>query len=275
MASVRDFYDGRGWKKRANGRFTDAVQFEDLRPVSDEYRSKCLLRVNRFLKKGGRFILDVASGPIQFPEHVSYSEGYTRRICADISFTALVKARKCLGGTCRCVQCDIADLPFKTESMDGVVSLHTIYHVAESMQVRAFTEVARVLGKDRTAVVVYTWGNHSTLMTIAMAPFLPLKIGKRILKLLANSKKESAVPVAGEPQLYFHPHSRNYLMKHLDRETPFDTVVWRSLSVPFMKSYVHRWLFGKLLLRIVYTMEDLFPELLGRVGAYPMFVFRK
>jgi hypothetical protein len=64
-------------------------------------------------------------------------------------------------------------------------------------------------------------------------------------------------------------------MKHLGRETPFDAVVWRSLSVPFMKLYVHRWLFGTVLLRVIYKMEDLFPELLGRFGAYPMFVFRK
>jgi ubiquinone/menaquinone biosynthesis C-methylase UbiE len=273
--TVREFYDGKGWKRGSDGRFADAAQFEDLRPVSAEYRSKCLLRVNRFLTKGGRFLLDVASGPVQFPEHVSYSAGYARRICADISFTALIEARKCLGDTCWCVQSDITNLPFRSESVDGVVSLHTMYHVEETMQVQAFAEIVRVLGKDCTAVVVYTWGNRSSLMAIALAPFLPLKIGKRILRLLARGPLGSALPATGEPQLYFHPLSRNYLMKHLGRETPFDTVVWRSLSVPFLKTYVHRWLFGKLLLRIVYKMEDLFPELLGSVGAYPLFVFRK
>ncbi len=273
--TVSEFYDGTGWKRGSDGRFSDAAQFEDLRPVSAEYRSKCLLRVNRFLTKGGRFILDVASGPIQFPEHVSYSEGYARRICADISFTALIEARKCLGDACCCVQSDITNLPFRSESVDGVVSLHTMYHVEKTMQIQAFAEIVRVLGKGRTAVVVYTWGNRSPLMAIALAPFLPLKIGKRILKLLAGGPLRSAPPVTGGPQLYFHPHSRNYLKKHLGRETPFDTVVWRSLSVPFMKSYVHRWLFGREFLRIVYKMEDLFPGLLGAVGAYPLFVFRK
>ncbi|MEW6242318.1 MAG: hypothetical protein AB1564_16065, partial [Chloroflexota bacterium] len=93
---VREFYDQVGWSQVGEGLYQNA-RYEDLRPVSREYIHKCHLRVNRHLAPRGDFLLDAGSGPVQWPEYLTYSEGYRFRVCADISITALREARTRLG----------------------------------------------------------------------------------------------------------------------------------------------------------------------------------
>jgi ubiquinone/menaquinone biosynthesis C-methylase UbiE len=273
--SVRRFYEGYGWKRNQDGFFTDASRFEDLRPVSAEYRSKCHLRVNRYLgKKGAGILLDVASGPIQYPEHRSYSDGFEFRICGDMSMAALREARRQLGDAGRYVQCDITHLPFKSAAVDAAVSLHTIYHVPAQEQGVAFEEVVRVLKQGCTAVIVYDWANHSLLMTFATAPRLAVRAFLRGMKFLRKKKriKESG---HSAPELYFHPHGHLWVKRNLLSRYDMDIMVWRSVSIPFLRMYIHQKLAGRLILRFIYRLEEVFPGLLGRLGAYPMFIIRK
>src|SRR3989304_2617065 len=93
---VREFYDQVGWQAISKGVYQNAT-YEDLRPVSREYIHKCHLRVNRHLRPRGKFLLDAGSGPIQYPEYLTYSQGYRYRVCVDISAVALQEARKALG----------------------------------------------------------------------------------------------------------------------------------------------------------------------------------
>ena len=79
---VRRFYDSIGWQEESEGFYQNA-RYEDLRPVSAEYIDRCHLRVNRFIRKEGRFMLDAGSGPVQYPQYLTYSEGYDYRVCAD------------------------------------------------------------------------------------------------------------------------------------------------------------------------------------------------
>src|SRR5437763_1497210 len=96
--AVQRFYEDVGWQRNESGEpFADAERFEDLRPVARDYIHACHLRVNRFLKRPGRYLLDVASGPVQYPEYLSYTDGFERRICVDLSRVALAEARKKIG----------------------------------------------------------------------------------------------------------------------------------------------------------------------------------
>jgi len=67
------------------------------------------LRVNRHLAQHGNCLLDAGSGPVQWPEYLTYSEGYRYRVCADISITALKAARHKLLQRGLYVVADIAD----------------------------------------------------------------------------------------------------------------------------------------------------------------------
>jgi len=263
-AGNRTFYDDVGWQKAEGGQFTDSALFEDLRPVSAEYIHRCHLRVNRYLSPTGRFLVDAASGPVQFPEYLTYSEGYDKRICVDFSFRALVEARKTVGDRGAYVLADITKLPLRDGAADAVVSINTIYHVPEDEQAEAFNELHRVLAPGRTAVVVYAW-HHSVLMRLFEIPM-------RAVRLLARlAGRRSAGPTV---PLYFRPKGHRWFVR---RPWPFRyrIAVWRAVSVPFLEFYGRARLGGRRLLSFVFWLEERMPGLMGRLGQYPLIVMAK
>ena len=110
---VKNFYDEKGWFADEAGNYEDAVIFEDLRDVTKDYIKKCHDRVNRFLNPSGTYMLDAASGALQFQDYLQYSENYKYRICVDFSFQALTEAKRKLGDKGICVLCDMTNMPFK------------------------------------------------------------------------------------------------------------------------------------------------------------------
>jgi ubiquinone/menaquinone biosynthesis C-methylase UbiE len=276
-AQVRQFYDMAGWKRVSDSLFADAARVEDMRDVSSDYRHKCHRRINKYLSHDGKYLLDVASGPIQCSEYLSYSKGHTYRICADISSTALREARHTLtehglADHGLYVQCDIVNLPFKESSIDEAISLHTIYHVSANRQTDAFRELHRVLQPGACAVVVYAWSRHSLLMSITL-PYKALVLAKQQIRRLLD--KITGRSRSNEPDLYFHPHRFRWFARNLRPLMDFELAVWRSVNVQFLKLFIHERLFGRALLALIYRLEEKFPRLLGRFGAYPILVIRK
>ncbi|HEX5106438.1 MAG TPA: class I SAM-dependent methyltransferase, partial [Pirellulaceae bacterium] len=167
--AVQRYYDDIGWSTGAGGKaFVDAQNWEDLRAVAQDYIRACHRRVKRHLRPTGKYLLDVASGPVQYPEYLEYSERYAVRICVDISFAALREARRKLGDRGIFILGDITNLPLAEGIADGVVSLHTIYHTPADEQATAFREIYRVLAPGCTAAVVYCW--RSALIKAVMLP---------------------------------------------------------------------------------------------------------
>jgi len=107
---VREFYDEIGWQQEGDGHYQN-TRFEDLRPVSREYIHNTRLRVMNGLIPTGRFLLDAGSGPVQYEEYKTYSLGYQKRVCLDISIQALKQAANGSALTACCVG-DLASLPF-------------------------------------------------------------------------------------------------------------------------------------------------------------------
>jgi len=150
---VREFYDQVGWQQVSQGTYQNA-RYEDLRPVSHEYIHRCHLRVKRFLKPAGRYLLDAGSGPVQYPEYLTYSQGFSYRVCADISMVALQEARKRLGDRGLYVVADVANLPFRAGVFESTVSLHTLHHLPPQDHARAYAEIFRTLAAESPAVIV-------------------------------------------------------------------------------------------------------------------------
>ena len=262
---VQHFYDELGWKK-CDAVFSDAAIFEDLRSVTAQYQHDCHARVATHLARAGSYLLDVASGPVQYDEYLAYSSGYRRRVCVDISFLALVEARRRLGDRGIYILGDVTGLPLADDAFDGVVSLHTIYHVPAGEQEAAFKEIHRVLAPGGKAVVVYSWGRHSLLMLATVLPILACRFLSRQLR--------RARAGGGRQDLYAHQHSYRWFAS---RQWPFSYELrsWRSVGVDFTKLYVHRWLFGRAILRGTYRLEERWPQLLGIIGQYPMILIGK
>jgi ubiquinone/menaquinone biosynthesis C-methylase UbiE/uncharacterized protein YbaR (Trm112 family) len=270
--AVKQFYDQIGWHKQDETVFTDAVKFEDLRPVSQEYIHHCNRRVSRYLKPNGRFLLDVASGPLQFPEYVSYSDNFDYRICVDLSLIALKEASRKLDSKAICLLADITNLPLVDNLVDNAISLHTIYHVPKDEQQPAFEEIFRVLKQEAAAVIVYHWGDHSPLMNMVMFHYQAARLIRKIFRTIKKSTAGSSVST--EPKLYFHAHRYSWFIRP-SWKLPFELVPWRSVSVPFLKFYIHPRLFGRQALKLIYALEERFPTMAGWLGQYPMFIIRK
>ncbi len=266
---VKKFYDEKGWFENDAGNYEDAVIYEDLRQVSKEYIKKCHDRVNRFLNPSGKYLLDAASGALQYQDYLQYSKNYKYRVCLDFSFQALLEAKKKLGDKALCILGDMTNMPFKDGVMDGFVSLNTVYHIPKDEQVTAINELYRVLAANGKGVVVYDWYKHSTWMNIWMLPFRGFVFIKN--RIMDTVGKLLGVKGA-ERRLYFYAHKPSFFREQLP---PYQLKVWRSLSVHFMRYYIHSWLFGKQILDWVYKKEERSPELCGLKGEYPMLLFEK
>lgn len=280
MGEVMQFYDEIGWAQAQSGDFADAELFEDLRPVTAAYIHNCHMRVKRHLPPSGKYLLDVASGPLQYDEYLTYSEGYDYRICGDISLTALRAARRKLRDRGIYVQCDITRLPFKDGAVDAAISLHTIYHVPENLQLSAFREIERVLVAGGSGVVVYSWGKHSIAMVLA-APsirrlanaLLPEVIAAKLRRRAGRNLGASDLAELG-PELYFRPHSHRWFRDNVAAGSAWEILVWRTVDVAFMKRYIRSERGARFLQRL-FRWEDAKPRLFGRIGQYPMLVLHK
>ncbi len=281
--NVREFYDRVGWQM-VNEDFYQNAQYEDLRPVSQEYIHRCHLRVNRHLAPEGRYLLDAGSGPVQYPEYLTYSEGYHARVCMDISIVALREARKRLGDKGLYVVADIAHLPFKPDVFDGIVSLHTVHHVPLEDKIPAYEELYRTLKPGRSMVVVNGWTNAPLM--VRLNPFMgfmrrlrrwwvrkikrqkPIDVPARD----AFSEEEAPQSPAGT---YVQKLNADWLSQALAGRMDFEIFVWRSVSVAFLRSVIYPDWGGRFWLRLLFGMEALFPGFFGRKGQYPLVVVCK
>jgi ubiquinone/menaquinone biosynthesis C-methylase UbiE len=266
---VREFYDQIGWLQVGAGLYQNA-RYEDLRPVSRDYIHKCHLRVNRHLASRGDFLLDAGSGPVQWPEYLTYSAGYRFRVCADLSITALREARTRLGAGGLYVIADIANLPFKSEVFDGVVSMHAIHHLALSEHRRAYVEFNRVLKAGREAVIINGWHNP-LLMRMAE----PLIRSGRWLTGRSSKKKKNWSAEDEQAGTFVEKMTPHWLKNELKGVVKFEIFPWRSLSPRFMRWFVRPILAGGAFLEFVFWLEERFPKFFGENGQYPLIVLRK
>lgn len=263
---VRTFYNRVGWKEISEGLYQNA-RYEDLRPIAQEYIHRCHQRVQRYIAPRGRFFLDAGSGPIQYPEYLEYSHGYEKRVCADISHTALIAARQRIGDHGLFAVSDVSRLPFAPEVFDGVVSLHTIHHLPEEDHVSAYLELARVLALGRRAAVVNGW-DRSPLMDRLDTLKGWMKTRKGVaFKEMDAEEKEAGTHVV--------KHDARWLRQALDGRLNYRIRVWRTMSTNVMRFFIRPEWGGRYWLRLLFWLEDRFPRFFGERGLYPLVVIQK
>jgi ubiquinone/menaquinone biosynthesis C-methylase UbiE len=286
--NVRKFYDNVGWQMVDEDLYQNA-QYEDLRPVSWEYIHRCHMRVNRHLAKEGCYFLDAGSGPVQYPEYLTYSEGYRIRVCTDISIVALKEARKRLGDHGRYVVSDIAHLPFKSETFDGIVSLHTVHHVPMEDKITAYEELYRTLNPGKKMVVVNGWTKAPLMASLTRLMHSVkqvrgwwLRTVKKQAVETEQAEVENRVPPTEKPEKPKRPAGTfvekldaEWLIEALEGRMDYEILVWRSVSVSFLRSVIYPDWGGRFWLKVLFLLEDIFPRILGRIGQYPLVVVTK
>jgi SAM-dependent methyltransferase len=274
--SVKEYYEAEGWTQTDAGHYEDALKFEDLRPVSQEYIQKTRMRVKEQLPPQGTYFLDAGSGPIQYPEYLAYSEDYDWRVCVDITLSALRGAQqKVPAGRGLFVLASIPTLPFKPDVFDAITSIHVIYHIEQNQQRPALEELYRVLKPGGTGVIVYAWPPHLPVMLLVAIPFLIWRTWRRARRVLRRMLPggTSKPRRTGTASFYYSPHPRGWFLHGWDFE--FDILSWRSLGTPLLKNLIQSWLLGKSFLRLIFALESRYPRFFGRFGHYPMLILEK
>jgi hypothetical protein len=86
----------------------------------------------------------------------------------------------------------------------------------------------------------------------------PLYTAKRFLRRIIKGK-----PPAAPEGLYFHPHDYRWFRQEIGDH--WDVSVWRSISVPTMRRWLHG-AFGRWMLAGLFRIESAFPRCFGRHG---------
>ncbi len=273
---VRQFYNRVGWQVVSDGMYQNA-SYEDLRPVSSGYIHRCHLRVGRYLKPSGRYLLDAGSGPIQYPEYLTYSQAYAFRVCADISIVALIEARKRLGDRGLYVVADVANLPFKSGVFEGEVSLHTLHHLTPADHRGAYLELHRVLQTGCSGTIVNGWKESWLMKKASRLIHFMERMTRQPVPAPDNSSsiRGEASGVSEASGTYVSKYDADWVKNALDGKMRYEIRVWRSVTVRFLRAAIHPWTGGRLCLWMLFGLEEFFPRFFGEKGAYPLIIIHK
>ena len=245
----------------AGGVTNDAASFEDLRPAAAAYVSACRRRTLAHLPLAGQRILDMASGPIQYPEYLEYSAGFATRVCVDLSRRALDMAKAKIGEHGEYLHGDFLDLD--VAPVDAAISLHTIYHIDQRRQEAAVRKLIAVTRPGGTIVIVYS--NPDNIVSA---------IKSRLQRLTSGVRRPAAAAGQMPDTLYFQPFPLAWWQRFTDagRVTIYP---WRTFSSRVQQSLIPGNRFGEWLLARLFSAEARFPRFFARIGCYPMIVIRK
>lgn len=270
---VFDYYNEVNYKIKDSLKiYEDSPKWVDFRDVSSQYMRTSFARSSRFYAPTGKYLLDIASGPIGLPEYMKLCDGYEYRVCVDISINALIQAKMNIekAGKQGIYICgDITNIPLLDNSVDTVLSQHTLYHIPKSEQKTAVNEMYRVAKFDAKIVIIYSWFYHSWFMNLSLNIVQLYRIfrhffGKIFVQIFPS-----------KPRLYFYVHSPNWFKKNFDFSKDIEFFCWRSTNKYFMKLYVHDWFFGKHFLDRLILLEDKYSHFLSTFGEYPAIVITK
>ena len=257
---VKALYDETGWKEVEEGVTHDAHIWEDLRPAVSDYVAATRRRVLRHLPDEGERLLDMASGPIQYPEYLEFSQGFTTRVCVDLSQRALDMAQAKIGDHGEYLCGDFLDLDIPASSMDAVISLHTVYHIHRDRQPAVVRKLIDVAKPGANVVIIYS--NPDNLVSMLARP---------IRKVLGRTNPMDG---ARPETIYFDPQPLTWWQQFSD-VAEVSIHPWRALSTPVQKRLIPSGKLGTRMLESLFKLEDRFPRFFIRYGCYPMIVLRK
>lgn len=262
--SVSKFYNSVGWATDGNNT-EDAKRFEDLRKYTQKYAKKTRNLVMDFIPESGGYILDMASGPIQYKEYLNYSKNFEKRWCVDLSKDALNMAEKRIGDHGVFLHGSFFLLPFDDDFFDCSISLHTIYHMAKEKQEEAVRKLIRITKSGKPIIIIYS--NPDVFWNSSLFRKLGLLKGERRTHIDKNSQVRKNT-------LYFDPHPLSWWDRFTD-QAELKIVPWRSFGPAAQKKIIPNNWVGKKMLDVLFSLERTFPKFFVKHFTYPMIILTK
>ncbi|HSJ31774.1 MAG TPA: class I SAM-dependent methyltransferase [Longimicrobiales bacterium] len=262
---VARFYETVGWKE-VGAVTEDARRFEDLRDCARRYISRCRLRVLRHIPARGELLLDMASGPVQYPEYLEYSRHFAKRYCVDFSAEALARARERLGEHGVYLHGSFFDLELPADTFDCAVSLHTIYHMDRNRQEEAVRKLLRLVKPGRPVIVVYS---NPDSLPARLRRSHPAGALRRLL-----ARHAPAADPDRADGLYFFQHPNRWWLRFAD-QADIEIRPWRSLGSEDQKRLIPDSRLGTAMLDTLFRLEDRFPRFFAAHFQYIMVVLTR
>lgn len=270
---VLDYYNEINYKAKGSFNiYEDSSKWVDYREVSSKYLHTSFARASRFYPPSGKYLLDIASGPVGLAEYLSLSDGYDCRICMDVSVNALLQAKQNMekAGKKGIYICgDITNIPLKDNAIDTVLSQHTLYHIPKNDQRTAVNELYRVALPGSKVVIIYSWFYHSWFMNLS----LNVVQIYRIIRHFAGKVYIRIFP--SRPRLYFYSHSPGWFKKSFDFGKDMEFHCWRSTNKYFMSIFIHKCFFGRQILDRLIKLENKYSKFMSTFGEYAAIVIIK
>lgn len=245
--------------------YEDTPRWIDFRDVSSDYIHNSLKRAMPYLTPGGKYMLDIASGPIGLEEYINLSEDFEIRICADISVNALMRAKANYKERKAVFICaDICNIPLKDNVCNSVLCQHTLYHIPKDEQKKAVEEMYRATKPGGNLVIVYSWFYRSWFMNVSLFPVQLYRVARHF------AGKVYVRLFKSRPRLYFFPHSMRWFRTSFLFSDRIEFYSWRSINKYFLKIFIHERLGGRRILQWLQRSEERHPKLWARVGEYPI-----
>ncbi len=262
---VSEFYNTVGWELN-DGYTEDAKLWEDLRHNSCDYISKCRLRLLRHIPNNGNNMLDMASGPIQFPEYLEYSKTYDKRYCVDLSAVALDLAKNKIGDKGVFLHGSFFDLEIPANHFDCSLSLHTIYHMDRDLQEIAVRKLLHVTKIGKPVIIVYS--NPNTLISY------PFRVARKVANYIGVKNNILNQVQPAENMIYFYAHPISWWNRFKD-SAEVEIFPWRAFASNALKILIPDNKFGAWLLDLLFRCEDRFPKIFVKFFQYPIIVLKK
>ena len=260
---VSKFYNTIGWETE-EGITEDARRWEDLREHAKEYVSKCRLRVLKHIPEYGENLLDMASGPIQYPEYLEYSSNFNKRYCIDLSSSALESAKNKIGDHGVFLHGSFFDILLEENYFDCAISLHTIYHIDKNKQEEAVKKLINITKENKPVIIVY-----SNPKTIFSFPF-------RMVRHIKNYLIKSNLTFVKKPaeNLYFYSHPIGWWYRFSEIAC-VNILPWRSFGSNVQKLFFPNNKIGSKMFSLLFYLEEKFPDFFVKHFLHPMIILTK
>lgn len=263
---VQSFYDEKGWAQTDEGVFGETKAYVDTRAAPFAFTKRCMRRLQRHFRQGGRYLLDAGSGPIPHNELLDYGQAFSKRVCIDLSVAALKTARTKLGERGVYLQGDLTRLPLQSNCIDAVTCNHVIYQIPDAeAQAAAFRELWRVLKPGGVGVVVYWWKRAPLEWRLAK---IARVFGQPPQAQFGDEIEETGPEPVHAPQSVEWFEAQAWPFRY--RYEPY-----RAITNPFMRQHVRDDWRGRMFLDGVFALQVLAPSMCARYGAIPAILIFK
>jgi hypothetical protein len=142
--------------------------------------------------------------------------------------------------------------------------------------------VYRVLAPQSTAVIVNGWTESPLMQRWTRWVDLAEALGGAIARLRGKPAPEKTGKQTAESTQKSAPTgtfvrklNAAWLREQVGEKMELSILVWRSVSVRWMRALIHTLTGGKLWLRLLYQWEERNPHWYGENGQYPLIVIKK